>query len=275
MGIGKQTLVISLVALGMFGCGKTSHEEALGSGALKLSGADLKAQLSGNTTHGDVPGLGLKLTVFYAEDGRVSARAKSQAGSDEDIGKWKVNDAGELCITWGKWENSRERCSEVYRQGDKYKTFTNQGTLATLFKVTKGNPDELATRSALEEAIEEGAQKLTAEQARAAYSGNTVEGKIPAAGVRYGIYCAQDGRISGKAKTPAGSDKDTGKWRVTDKGEVCFHWEIWENNSENCNPVYKQGKHYVTYTPTGSIGSVATIAAGNSLKLELDELAAN
>jgi len=270
MGRRTQTTIIVLATLALTGCIKTAKEEALAAGAKQLSGEEAKAALSDSTAEGDLPALQAKVTLYYAADGLVAGKVNSAQGEDHDRGRWRIDDEGGVCIEWSKWQGRRERCGPLWKEGDLFKAFSPQGALTSVFEVTRGNTAKMVTTTALETALKGGARKISAAEAKAAYTGNTVNGKIPAARVKYAVFCSPDGRTAGKARSEAGTDDDTGKWRISDEGEVCFHWEIWEDNKESCNAIYKQGDSYLTFTPEGALGSTAKIAEGNSKKLELD-----
>ena len=88
-----------------------------------LSANDVKSLFSGNTVEGGrVEGAKQGVTSFYSEpfinyygsDGRVY----SVRGTSNKSGDWHVTNNGYLCI---QWENKKEKCAPIYKDGDNYK----------------------------------------------------------------------------------------------------------------------------------------------------------
>ena len=102
---------------------------------------------------------------------------------------------------------------------------------------------------------------LSADEVRKIFTGNTAEGERreyekPGGGFsgkliefpeKFVSYYAEDGTL----KQIIGEQKKTGKWRVTDSGELCIEGK---GKEEKCAPVYKEGDIYkrVTKNKTGS-----------------------
>ena len=92
---------------------------------------------------------------------------------------------------------------------------------------------------------------LTADKVRTLFSGNTTEGERregipPGLGPpnmtenyveEFKIFFAENGT----AKIKIGDKRGTGKWSVTDSGELCLKWK---EKKKRCAPVYKSGKVY-------------------------------
>lgn len=93
--------------------------------------------------------------------------------------------------------------------------------------------------------------QMSAAEVRALFSGNTVEGerrdggvpgidapnKIEEYATKFIAYFDNDKTV--KKKTS--SKPKMGKWRVTDKGNLCIEWK---GKKEKCAPVHKEGKLY-------------------------------
>ena len=92
---------------------------------------------------------------------------------------------------------------------------------------------------------------LSADEVRKLFTGNTTEGERreyekPGGGFSGKLinfaelsvsYYAEDGTVTNQI----GEQKNTGKWRVTESGELCTEWE---GKEEKCAPVYKEGDTY-------------------------------
>jgi hypothetical protein len=96
---------------------------------------------------------------------------------------------------------------------------------------------------------------MSADEVRNLFTGNTVEGERrefekPGRGFtgklinfaeKFVSYYAEDGTV----KQQIGEQQKTGKWRVTESGELCTGWE---GKEEKCAPVYKEGDIYKRVT---------------------------
>jgi hypothetical protein len=92
---------------------------------------------------------------------------------------------------------------------------------------------------------------LSADEVRKLFSGNTAEGEQreyekPGAGFtgqlinfaeKFISYYAEDGTV----KQQIGKKQNTGKWRVTESGELCIEWE---GKEEKCASVNKERDIY-------------------------------
>jgi hypothetical protein len=103
---------------------------------------------------------------------------------------------------------------------------------------------------------------LSADEVRILLTGNTAEGErregvkggqgtpgiVNMYAEKFTIFFAENGTV----KRRVGEQHKTGKWRVTDNGELCLRWK---NKKEKCAPVYKDGKNYkrVTIKPSGRV----------------------
>lgn len=93
--------------------------------------------------------------------------------------------------------------------------------------------------------------KMSADEVRELFSGNTVEGerrdggvpgvdapnKIEAFATAFIAYFDNDGTVRKKTS----SKPKLGKWSVTGDGELCIKWK---GKKEKCAPVHKEGKIY-------------------------------
>ena len=120
-----------------------------------------------------------------------------------------------------------------------------------------------------EQALANGAEPLSKQEALELFTGNTLVGIIPQYSMKYVVYYDADGRISGQISGPV-KDDARGTWRVNDQGQVCSDWnkESWRN-SPACNTYYREGDEYKVFQDKGGISSVAKIEKGNSKKLEI------
>ena len=96
-----------------------------------MSADEVRALFTGNTATGDkrdgvAPGHGPgnmtenykeKFVFFFADNGTV----KNRIGGEDKTGTWHVTDSGKLCL---KWNNKKEKCAPVYKDGKTYKRVT-------------------------------------------------------------------------------------------------------------------------------------------------------
>ena len=92
---------------------------------------------------------------------------------------------------------------------------------------------------------------MSADDVRTLFTGNTVEGerrdggvpgidapnKIEEYATKFIAYFDNDKTVKKKTN----SKPKMGKWRVTDKGDLCIEWK---GKKEKCAPVHKEGKLY-------------------------------
>lgn len=87
-----------------------------------LSGAQVKAVLSGNSMAGNgkgaEPSQPYDWQVHYATDGTMMIRLKPAWGGAEDVGKWWVSSQGELCRQFKQMAFGKKGCWLVSRQGE-------------------------------------------------------------------------------------------------------------------------------------------------------------
>ena len=98
---------------------------------------------------------------------------------------------------------------------------------------------------------------LSAEEVRALFSGQTVEGEfregskkhIDPSGINtfyepFVMYFSADGAV----RSIRGDAKKAGKWRVDEKGNHCVKWT---GKKEGCAPITKEGRVYKKYKRRG------------------------
>jgi hypothetical protein len=64
-----------------------------------------------------------------------------QGGTDDDVGRWHITPAGQLCRTWHVWDARRERCFTVSQEGETF-TFLPQDRFGQgVSRRVPGNPE--------------------------------------------------------------------------------------------------------------------------------------
>jgi hypothetical protein len=120
-----------------------------------------------------------------------------------------------------------------------------------------------------EQAIANGAKKLSKAEAEEQLTDHTLAGSIPHLNIDFSLYYAPGGRLLG-AISGAMRGRDRGSWRVTDDGTVCLRWAQWEENEEKCRELWKEGDELKLFEEkAGKMVSVARATSGNTQKLEL------
>jgi hypothetical protein len=94
------------VAAGVSSAGSAAGEQA------PLGAAEISAQVIGNTLWAETE---ISAFVFLAADGRASWR--SGRAPEQDSGRWRVEDSGQLCVRWEQVNAGQERCGNVTRSG--------------------------------------------------------------------------------------------------------------------------------------------------------------
>lgn len=97
-----------------------------------LSGAEARSLLAGNSTRGTIvlesPLLGHVYERWFAADGQLVSRNVTKGTTDS--GTWRVDDAGNICMTHRTWASGREYCTAVASTADGYE------------RLFKGKPSE-------------------------------------------------------------------------------------------------------------------------------------
>lgn len=105
-------------------------DDAMGEGALRLSGADLSAIYSGHTWSGKTA-KGSEFSQKLAPDGTASLTFKGEVGQ----GKWRV-DGDKGCTSWTKLRSGKEACFAILRMPDgSFAAYDESGTLNSTFDV--------------------------------------------------------------------------------------------------------------------------------------------
>jgi hypothetical protein len=225
------TVALAAFALLFAGCIKTDQERALAGGAKPLTKQEAQDQFAGNTLVGSIPQYSMNFVVYYDADGRISGKV-SGPYNDDARGTWRVTDEGQVCNDWSKetWRDG-PACNTYYREGEEYKVFHDEGGVASVAKLEKGNSRKLEMRTDLEIAKLGGdLEQLTAEFLRKAVPGNTVSGELTALGdLKYHAFYGDDGKVA--AKLPSADEDDKGTYRITEGGKVCVTWSRWHQRS--------------------------------------------
>ncbi len=100
-----------------------------------LSADEIKKAFVGNTMDHE------KVYVFWAPDGTLRGRLKRR--DMEDTGKYTIRDNGTYCRKWSEWRGGTEQCANIKKAGDIYARVALDGTVASTFKILKGNPEGL------------------------------------------------------------------------------------------------------------------------------------
>jgi hypothetical protein len=249
------------------GCLKTDKERTLSNGGVALDGASVTKTFVGNTLTGQVSASGYQVPyVMYVDP---SGRIIGTAGGDNDRGTWRVDDQGELCLSWSRWQEAKEHCSVYFHEGDQFKTFVKEGGISSVSKVEPGNSHNLSAKTDLEVALAKQITPLTAADARAQLIGNTFSGTFkPLSDAPIQTFYSPDGKVAAHLGGMA-NQNDTGAFHIDDEGQVCVRWTKWNDAKEGCSKLYREGDKLEQFTPTGSLGVVGTIVKGNSEKLTL------
>jgi hypothetical protein len=102
-----------------------------------LTASAMRAELPGSTFYTG------PVNLFIAADGVLYGTVKRPDGvSEQDVGTWRITPEGQWCGTWRWWDNRRERCHLVYREGETFELyvkdrFSEKGTLRRV----RGNPE--------------------------------------------------------------------------------------------------------------------------------------
>ena len=258
--------LLALVALWMLfgsGCLKSEQETAIASGADKLTKADALAALADHTLIGVIPHLNINFSLYYAPGGRLLG-AITGAMKGRDRGTWRVQDDGQVCLRWANWEESNEKCRELWRQGDEYKVFEDKaGVTASIATSKPGNVQKLELRSDLEILQEKETLKpMTAQALRIMLPGNTTSGPAPAMkGAEQHTYYEKGNRVTIHA--PTEYIKDKGTYRITDEGKVCATFSYLKGSNESCESWFESDKGYRVFDAYGSLALVAKVREGN------------
>lgn len=80
-------------------------------------------------------------------------------------------------------------------------------------------------------------QPLTAAEIRSVAVGSTGTGTITGSTSTFAVYLAPDG--TAQARRPTGLE--SGRWRLTDDGQLCMQWQNYRAGEEYCQRAYREG----------------------------------
>ena len=88
-------------------------------------------------------------------------------------------------------------------------------------------------------AFTEDSMPLTAAELRSLFPGTTSTGKT-ASGFKFHSYRAPGGKLYGAS----GGETDEGRWEITDEGQLCRQWNLWDGREWRCWIFFKKGDEY-------------------------------
>jgi hypothetical protein len=107
-----------------------------------VSAATLREVLPGNTLTGQAPPQkNAERHTFYGRDQRVFTDFPSEVIKDR--GRYRIQDDGALCITWGYLQGGKERCERWFKSDKAYWVFDAYDVLTVTGKLRDGNPQKL------------------------------------------------------------------------------------------------------------------------------------
>lgn len=81
--------------------------------AKQVKGSEFVTIMNGNTLHATNKA-GVKFKAFFVSGGMASYEDETGA---RDQGSWRIRDDQEVCVTWKKIEEGKERCARVFANG--------------------------------------------------------------------------------------------------------------------------------------------------------------
>ena len=92
----------------------------------RLTGTQFVSVMDSNTLSGTTDA-GVPFNAYFLTGGRVTYEEQS---GERDNGTWRMDDDGDVCITWQRINEGREECFHVTLDGRKlsWKGKTGQGT---------------------------------------------------------------------------------------------------------------------------------------------------
>lgn len=257
-------LVLLLLATSCF---ESEREAAIAKGAVKLTKADAAKELSDCTLLGRIPRLNIDFVAYYAPSGTVLGVIRG-AMSGRDRGAWRVADDGKVCLRWSQWQDNDETCSEIFRDGDRFRIFEPvAGRMVSIAWRERGNTKKLEVRSDLElQQEKKSLEPVSAEALRRMLPGNTHTGRVPSLknAERHVLYTADNRAFT---TTPSAVLKDHGTYRITDDGKVCVTWSYLQGGHESCERWFKSADDYFVFDAYGVLTLVGQIRGGNPEKL--------
>ncbi|HEX9871451.1 MAG TPA: hypothetical protein VGC99_23175 [Candidatus Tectomicrobia bacterium] len=103
-----------------------------------LTASAMRAELPGYTFYTG------PMNIFIAADGVLYGTVKRgpDGASEQDVGTWHITPEGQWCRTWRWWDNRRERCHIVYREGETFELSVKDRFFGTgPYRRVPGNPE--------------------------------------------------------------------------------------------------------------------------------------
>jgi hypothetical protein len=103
-----------------------------------LTASAMRVELPGSTFYTG------PMNIFIAADGVLYGTVKGgpDGVSEQDVGTWHITPEGQWCRTWRWWDNRRERCHLVYREGETFELSVTDRFFGTgLYRRVLGNPE--------------------------------------------------------------------------------------------------------------------------------------
>ena len=95
----------------------------------RLTASELYTEFSGHTFYGD------GWQMFPAAGGAIYRKSKDAISG----GTWRIAPDGQFCRAW--WEARRERCYNVYQEGEKFELYLQDSWGKVEVKRAPGNPE--------------------------------------------------------------------------------------------------------------------------------------
>jgi hypothetical protein len=125
--------------------GPSGSEEAPPHEPQRLSASELHAELPGNTFYANPWNVFLsiydaRLDMFVTADGilYLTLKGAPEGGRWHDAGRWHITSDGQFCSRG--WNDRRERCAAVYREGETFELYPQDGLEKWVFRRAPGNP---------------------------------------------------------------------------------------------------------------------------------------
>jgi Beta-lactamase len=142
------TMVRAGEALRPFPCPAGSGEAPPPRERQPLTASDLRAELPGHTFYGDSfrPSLSLlrgQMNMYVSADGAVfdTFKAEPDGGPWHDVGRWRITPEGQYCVRWHVYNDRRERCFAISREGETFEFFPQGRFGKEIFRRVPGNPE--------------------------------------------------------------------------------------------------------------------------------------
>jgi hypothetical protein len=134
------TMVLAGEAVRPFPC-QSGSGEAPPRERQPLSASDLHAELPGNTFYREpmyaLPAIyDVHLNLFAVADGMLYGTLD---GGLRDAGRWHITSDGQVCWQW--WSTRREECFTIYRKGETFELYPQDGLGKVVFRRQPGNPE--------------------------------------------------------------------------------------------------------------------------------------